>query len=147
MTSVKKAPVAVPSRKVILLLVLSVVVLCAGYLVRQGSFGIIPFSMADLSRKKFVSEMEPSAYIQFRDDQNVDIQTEYSRYSGMELGILTGRYTIKQDSHKPEVRIEYMFNGANQVATYAFRITDGGVMYLTGETVEPLPRWLKYNPH
>jgi hypothetical protein len=112
---------------------------------KSDDSAIKPVPLLDLARKKFVSKLDELAYIHFRDDQNVDVKTEYARYSGRDMGIITGHYTVRKGTFNPEVRIEYMFDGANQVATYDARTNENGVLELTGISVEPLPSFLKYS--
>lgn len=80
--------------------------------------------------------------LHFIDDENVDIITGYSLYNGIEMGTLSGKYRIQNTVIGPEIRIEYLFNGANRVGKYSCRLEESGSVTLCCFE-DPLPHVLE----
>lgn len=101
-------------------------------------------AMLNLAGIKFKDKFNEDAYVYFRDDKNVDIQTRYSRYDYRSLGVLTGQYSVTGYGPSGQVRIEYLLNGANRVANYDLDRGTDGARELSGYkyNVEPLPNFL-----
>ena len=99
----------------------------------------------NLTGRVFQSGMEASrhdGYLKFRTSSSVDIGTDYSRYNGIDVGILAGTYEVGfSRGGLPVVRIHYTWGGAQQVAEYTAMRGSDGRMFLSTDSCKPLPEW------
>jgi hypothetical protein len=95
------------------------------------------FEPSKLIGRKFIGlgGERAGGYLNFVDDENVEIRSEYVRYNGVDLeGPIAATYTVLNN----QIKVKYTFNGVGRVSTYSASMGKNDSVILFGGD-RPLP--------